>query len=222
MPGKILTRLSVIILGLIIILPSCSAPGAAVTPVEEDTRTSLPAAKQVEPTSTSPGIENSLKLFAPLPGEEITGTVTVHGEGRAFENTILAEVRAGGATLGRNIVTTTADIGQVAEFTTTIRFEPVTVETEGVVIIYTESAKDGSIDQSASVRVRLLPGDAQPTRAGGQPFIKITPPSGNGGTSVLVQGTGFPDGEVVEIRIGGLNTSATSEAYANVTAGKGG
>jgi hypothetical protein len=101
--------------------------------------------------------ENTLKIAEPLPGTVITGSVTVKGEGRAFENTILVAVVAGGKTVGKDIVTTTAEAGQTGYFTITVPVTPVARSTDGYVTIYTESAKDGSIDQQASVNVRFEP-----------------------------------------------------------------
>jgi hypothetical protein len=83
--------------------------------------------------------------------------VTVVGEGTAFENTILVELRAGRDTIAKQVVTTDAEVGQSGSFTTTLALTPVTAPTKGEIVVYTTSPKDGSIDQSVSVPVNLMP-----------------------------------------------------------------
>ncbi|HYO49884.1 MAG TPA: Gmad2 immunoglobulin-like domain-containing protein [Chloroflexia bacterium] len=170
-------------------------------------------------TQMGPPMENSLRIAEPLPGSVLTDSVTVRGEGRAFENTILVEVKAGGQVLGKEIVTTAADTGQVGEFTVTVKLTPVAAPTDGTLRIYTESPVDGSIDQQTSVPVKLMPLDT-PATLTVQPSIHLAPGNGKGGTVVVVSGEGFPAGGDVEVRLGGLQTGATQQVYATTQADK--
>jgi hypothetical protein len=130
----------------------------AVTVPQPQLTAQVPVAVQ----TGAPAPQNSLRISQPLPAATITDSVTVVGEGTAFENTILVEVRAGRDTLARQVVTTEAEVGQSGPFTTTLTFTPVTTATKGEIVVYTTSAKDGSIDQSVSVPVNLVPKASTP------------------------------------------------------------
>jgi hypothetical protein len=186
--------------------------------VPEHTPPPSPASEDGKTQTSTSLPENSLKIAEPLPGTVITDSVTVKGEGRAFENTILVAVVAGGKTLGREIVTTDAEVGQIGYFTTTVRITPVSEPTDGYVTIYTQSAKDGSIDQQASVNVHFEPPVGMTDTGRDAPEITLSPDKGKGGTQVMVTGKGFSPGSEVEIRLGGLSNGATEQPYARTIA----
>ncbi|HEX9988771.1 MAG TPA: Gmad2 immunoglobulin-like domain-containing protein [Chloroflexia bacterium] len=208
-----------LLLILTLLATACGGPATATsTPVEAAQKAQDSTA---DPSSTEmgPPMENSLRIAEPLPGSVLTNSVTVRGEGRAFENTILVEVTAGGQVLGKEIVTTAAEMGQVGEFTVTVKLTPVAAPTDGTLTIFTESPKDGGIDQQTSVPVKLVALDT-PATLTVQPSIHLAPGSGKGGTVVVVSGEGFPVGGDVEIRLGGLQTGATQQVYAATRADK--
>jgi hypothetical protein len=190
--------------------------GAA--PVPQATPTTPSLKIQVASPEAAPTIENSLRIAEPLPGSVISGPVTVRGSGRAFENTILVEVRANDIMLGREIVTTQADTGQIGEFTTTVQIQPVVSLTDATVVIYTTSAMGGSVDQRAEVAIKLAPVPAQTVTS--QPTIRLSPNAGKAGTVVVVMGENFPAGGNVEVRLSRPQTAATEQVYAAAAAGK--
>src|SRR4051812_38909413 len=122
---------------------ACSIGGADLsTPVAQPT---TPGAGTSGIVTTSPN--NSLRVVEPLPGTSLLDSVTVRGEGTAFENTINVEILSDkGVTLGKaTTLTDSAQPDQAGQFTATLTIAPVTADTNGIVKIYTTSAKDGSI-----------------------------------------------------------------------------
>jgi hypothetical protein len=217
--NKIMALLFVLVALIAAACTNIAVGGPALTPTPNGVQ-ATPVATPATPIAGGP--RNTLAISEPLPGTAITNQVTVKGEGMAFENTIIVEVLSHGTMLGRTIVTTEAEIGQVGEFTTTVTFTPVPADTSGEVTIYTVSAKDGNVDQRASVPVRLLaPGSVPPTRIYiSNPNIRISPARGRPGTEITVVGGGFKGASEVQIRLGGLNSGATSQVYATTRAGE--
>jgi hypothetical protein len=174
-------------------------------------------------TSTMFGSRNNtLGIAEPLPNATISDQVTVRGSGEAGDNTVTVEVVAGDVTLGKSVVNITGNAGETGTFVTTVAIAPVKTDTEGLVTIYTRSTSDNSIDQRASVPVRLLAhGNTGATKVrGNQPNIRISPSRGRSGTEVTVVGGGFPAGSQVQIRLGGQNSGTGSEVYAETEAGQ--
>jgi hypothetical protein len=157
-----------------------------------------------------------------LPNEQVGERVTVRGEGIAHEGTIFVEVVAGQVTLGRALVTSEAEPGEVIHFMTEVALAPVATSSDGEVIIYTTSPVDGSIDQRAAVPVKLaVRSGASPTSIyTAQPSIRINPTRGRAGTEVTIVGAGFPPGGEVQVRIGGLNSGTNPHVYATTQAGQ--
>jgi hypothetical protein len=213
------SAVGILLLIIALVATACGGPATATsTPVEPGQKVQ-DATPDPLSTQMGPPMENSLRIAEPLPGTVVTSSVTVRGEGRAFENTILVEITAGGQVLGKEIVTTAAEMGQVGEFTVTVKLTPVAAPTDGTLTIFTESPVDGSIDQQTSVPVKLMPLDT-PATLTVQPSIHLAPGSGKGGTVVVVTGEGFPASGDVQIRLGGLQTGATQQVYAATQADK--
>lgn len=211
------SAVGILLLIIVLVATACGGPATTTSTPIAPTQKSQDATPDPLRTQMGPPMENSLRIAEPLPGTVLTNSVTVRGEGRAFENTILVEVTAGGQVLGKEIVTTAAEMGQVGEFTVTVKLTPVAAPTDGTLRIYTESPVDGSIDQQTSVPIKLVPLDT-PATLTVQPSIRLAPDSGKAGTEVVVSGEGFPAGGDVEIRLGGLQTSATQQVYATTQA----
>jgi hypothetical protein len=97
----------------------------------------------------------SITVTGPAWGATITSPVTLEGNSVAFEGTVQAEVRAddNGAPLGQGYLT--GGSTAMAAFHGTIGFTRPTA-TYGAVVLYTTSAKDGSVMEATVLRVRLL------------------------------------------------------------------
>ncbi|HEX8600957.1 MAG TPA: Gmad2 immunoglobulin-like domain-containing protein [Chloroflexia bacterium] len=162
---------------------------------------------------------NSLRITSPLPGSVITRTLTVHGEGTAFENTFNVDLNIGGNRVANTVVTTDSHVGEPGTFTATLELAPVSATTEGEVSVYTTSAKDGHLDQFASVPVTLMPESAEQTTVTvttSEAEIHLSPERGGAGEQVLIVGDHFPANTDVEIHLGGLNTGVTEHVYATL------
>ncbi len=159
---------------------------------------------------------NSLRITSPVSGAVITRTLTVRGEGTAFENTFNVDLTVDGNRVANTVVTTDAQVGELGTFTATLELAPVSVVTEGEVSIYTTSAQDGHLDQFASVPVTLVPENADQTTVTvttQEAEIHLSPDRGGAGTQVLVMGNNFPANTEVQIHLGGMNTGATEYVY---------
>jgi immunoglobulin-like protein involved in spore germination len=212
-----------ILLAMVVLLPAACMVDMRGTGTVTPTPTRATAVPTAPPTSppTPVSTRNTLAISEPLPDSIITDTVEVKGEGMAFENTIIVEVVANGATLGRSIVTTTAQSGEIGAFTTTVTVGPVSSDTEGLVTIYTTSARDGSIDQRASTPVTIKAhGQTTPITTGNRPNIRISPTRGRSGMGVTVVGSGFRAGGTVQIRLGTVDQGAAPTVYATTQAGE--
>ncbi|HYP39398.1 MAG TPA: Gmad2 immunoglobulin-like domain-containing protein [Chloroflexia bacterium] len=206
------SAVGILLLIIALVATACGGPATTTSTPVAPAQTVQNATPDPLSTQMGPPMENSLRIAEPLPGTVVTNSVTVRGEGRAFENTILVEVKAGEQVLGKEIVTTAAEMGQVGEFTVTLTLTPVAAPIDGTLTIYTESPVDGSIDQQTSVPLKLMPLDT-PATLTVQPSIRLAPGNGKAGTGVVVSGEGFPAGGNVEIRLGGLQTGATQQVY---------
>lgn len=99
--------------------------------------------------SSTPNIE----LDAPAAGAQIDDPLSLTGRARAFEGTVLVSVfeRGGTEPLGEGFVTGRGD-GTLGAFSDQIRWDnPGTGA--GVLVLYTESAEDGSIWEAMSIPV---------------------------------------------------------------------
>lgn len=99
---------------------------------------------------------DDLRLESPNAGSQVSSPMTVSGQSRAFEGTILVSVLARGDTepLARKPLQggSNADLGP---FSGTVRFDAPSGGGAGVVMLTTDSAKDGSIRQATVVPVVL-------------------------------------------------------------------
>lgn len=87
-----------------------------------------------------------------------TSPLAVSGEATAYEGTVQVEVRQAGMeageALGRDFVTAGA-LGNLAPFTTEISFDPPTADGSGALVLYTESAMDGSTQEATVVALNF-------------------------------------------------------------------
>lgn len=228
MPKKLTQNIIIVILTVAVAMASaaCTLGTSAAPNGEQNTpvATSVVPATPEAAVDTTPQQTNrsTLVIDEPTAGAVIGEKVTVRGGGIAFENQITVEVLAGNNSVGKSVVTTNAQPGEIGQFSTTVVLGPVAEDTDGLVTIYTNSPKDGSIDQRASVAVKLVAhGKATPSAArGNHPNIAISPTRGRPGTEVTVVGGGFPPDSIVQIRLGGLTTGTDRKVYAETQAGQ--
>ena len=92
--------------------------------------------------------------------------IAVSGEATAYEGTVQIEVREAGMeageALGRDFVTAGA-LGDFDTFATDIPFDPPTTEGFGALVLYTESAVDGSTVEATVVGLNFGAGSGTPT-----------------------------------------------------------
>lgn len=95
-----------------------------------------------------------ITVDVPGTGDAITSPVTVSGSARAFEGTVLVEVRQDGSRspLGTGFVTGGGDIPR--PFTGQVDFSPPTADS-GALVFLTTSAEDGQVWQAAVLRARF-------------------------------------------------------------------
>jgi len=204
---------------------SCTVGATPVSPTNTPVAGPTSNFTPVATVTSTVQVRNTLAISEPLPSTFIGEKVTIKGEGMAFENTIVVEVISGQGLLGRGIVTTEAQPGQVGHFITTISVAPVAEDTAGLVTIYTTSPVDGTVDQRASVPVTIRASE-QPETPGtrtvpvAKPNIRINPTRGRPGTEITVVGGNFPPNTEVQIRLSSLNLGAAPEIYATTEAGQ--
>lgn len=217
---NITRALAVLILPLLLL--ACNASGNSSPATSEAVPT---IAANVELKQAVTLASTNLHIAAPLPGSVVTRTLTVYGEGTAFENTFNIDLTVGGHTVANAVVTADAPIGELGAFTATLELAPVSADTDAELHVYTTSPLDGQRDQSASVPVKLVPesasGDAG-TATTNTAVIHLNPDRGGAGKQVLIAGENFPAGADVEIHLGGLNTGATEHVYATFRSDAGG
>ncbi len=210
--SNIATAIAVLTLPLLLL--ACNAP-ANTSPANSNVAPTTMASAEMKQAVTLGS--NTLRITSPPPGSIVTRTLTVYGEGTAFENTFNVDLMAGGERIANTTVATDAPIGELCAFTATLELAPVSATTDGELRVYTTSPQDGQIDQSASVPVRLVPENSDQstvTVTTRQAEIRLHPNRGGPGKQVLIAGDNFPANTDVEIHLGGLNTGADEHVYA--------
>lgn len=108
------------------------------------------------PWSVTGATTENIELDVPSGGAPVTSPVHVAGRSIAFEAVVHVEVRGDGQTFGQSLAATTVMGGgtEVAPFRGDVAFTtPAT--TGGAIVLYTDSAEDGSIVEATVVRVRF-------------------------------------------------------------------
>jgi len=108
------------------------------------------------PIVTTELVETSkhIQVEAPLPGSLIRSPVLIKGKAQVFEATLMVVIEDGHNELARQVVTATAGAPEWGDFSVNLPFARPTSK-YGAIIIYTESARDGSIDQKVTLPVRF-------------------------------------------------------------------
>jgi hypothetical protein len=108
------------------------------------------------PWSVLGATTKNISLAVPATGTHIASPVHVAGQSIAFEAVVHVEVRGDHQTFGESLGATTVMGGgtEVAPFSGDVTFDRPTTP-GGAVVLYTDSAEDGSIVEATIVRVQL-------------------------------------------------------------------
>ncbi len=98
---------------------------------------------------------SNIRLVGPTFRNATETPIAISGQATAYEGTVQVEVRGpGGATLGRDFVTAGA-LGTFGPFDAEIAFEPPSTEGLGALVLFTESAVDGSTLEATVVSLNF-------------------------------------------------------------------
>jgi immunoglobulin-like protein involved in spore germination/sporulation and spore germination protein len=100
-------------------------------------------------------------LDTPVLGYPVSSPVTLSGVANVFEATVSYEIVASGALLAEGFTTASCGTGCWGDFAVDVDFS-VPAMTEGEIIVYEESARDGSRINELRYPVTLLPGGSTP------------------------------------------------------------
>jgi hypothetical protein len=98
----------------------------------------------------------AILVESPTPGETVTSPVTITGTANTFEATFLAQLLVGDTKIGEKTVTATSGSGTRGTFSASIPFI-VDVLTDGTLVVFEQSAEDGSPINRVDIPVSFLP-----------------------------------------------------------------
>lgn len=142
--------------------PAASEPAAPASPPVASEPASPPAPGEsvdtdapVEPAPEEEPKGDAVRVRLPQPNAEIAGdTIHVEGEARAYEATVLAEVEDGHNILARGIITATAAAPEWGDFSIDLKLEKLPTNRTLMLILYVESAADGTRKELALIPLR--------------------------------------------------------------------
>lgn len=113
--------------------------------------------KQAEQLEATEFDEYTIKVTNINPGDNLISPITIEGEGVAFENTLIVELRnLEHGTMVKEFVTVKApDVGKSGPFKITLDFD-FDLTKEGFVAVYEESAKDGREVNLVEIPVKFI------------------------------------------------------------------
>jgi hypothetical protein len=143
-----LVAIFLVSVGSIMLLSAC---GKAEAPTEEPTVTVTPAATQTA--------QPAITVDEPQPGDEVTVPLTVKGRASVFEGTVIVAVEKadGTGTFCKTFTTASEGAPGVGSFEAQIAFPPPSEATDARVLVYSESPKDGSVQNLVTVPVVVSP-----------------------------------------------------------------
>ncbi|MFH1484869.1 MAG: Gmad2 immunoglobulin-like domain-containing protein [Chloroflexota bacterium] len=158
----------------LLVLSGCGVarPSAAPVPPEgvkaQPTPTkAVPAPKATSPSPTPKPASapkaastpsTNITVTAPVSGAKISSPVRIRGTARVFEGHLELEVKdASGKVIGKGTTLVTVGAPEWGSFEAAVTFEAPKSEQQGTVEVFTRSARDGSLQDLAAVRVTLLP-----------------------------------------------------------------
>lgn len=163
--------LAVALLALLGILVGCAREGASTRPQgtkPETNQSSQGANENGQATGQNGQAPNQNAKAEPfprsdnivvtelLPGEELSGSFTVRGEARVFEANVQWEIEDGHDILGRGFVTAAKGAPEWGQFEIKAQYKNPS-SPNGMIILFTESAKDGSRQDIVMIPVKFDP-----------------------------------------------------------------
>jgi Immunoglobulin-like domain of bacterial spore germination len=157
--AKPLAAMFVVSVGSVMFLSACKEAEA---PTPETTVTS-------EPAATATAIQPAIIVSEPRDGAEVTVPLAVSGTASVFEGTVIVSVESadGSETFCKTFVTATEGAPGRGAFEAQIAFPPPSQATAGRIRVYSESPKDGSIQDLVAVPITI---------STEQPAIVVTSP----------------------------------------------
>ena len=102
-------------------------------------------------------IENkAFQIFQPTPGEKVKETIIVKGLARVYEGTVLYELEDGHNILNEGFTTATEGAPGWGEFEIIIKLDEKIANDSASVILYEESAEDGSRINELIIPVKVI------------------------------------------------------------------
>jgi len=141
--AKPLAAMFVVSVGSVMFLSACKKAEA---PTHQATVTTTPAA-----TAT----QAAIVLTQPRSGDQVTVPFAVKGTASVFEGTVIVAVESadGSTTFCQTFTTASEGAPGTGSFETQIAFPPPSKATDGRVRVYSESPKDGSVQNLVSVPI---------------------------------------------------------------------
>ncbi|KAB3530685.1 Gmad2 immunoglobulin-like domain-containing protein [Alkaliphilus serpentinus] len=96
------------------------------------------------------------RIYQPAPGAEVKEKIVVKGLARIFEGTVLYEFEDGHNILDKGFTTATEGAPGWGEFEIVIQLDKDVANDSGSVILYEESAKDGSRRNELIIPVKII------------------------------------------------------------------
>ncbi len=201
--AKPLAAMFMVSVGSVMFLSACKKAEA---PSQEQTITATPP---VATATVSPAIT----VTQPIPGDEVTVPLTVKGTASVFEGALIVSVESadGSTTFCQTAATASEGAPSIGSFETQIAFPPPASATEGRIRVYSESPKDGSVQNLVTVPVTISPE---------QPAIVVDSPLCGASVKSPVTVKGTASAEVFEAAVVVVikDSSGQELARANVVA----
>jgi germination protein M len=144
---------SVGLLALVVFAAACGG-------FDEETSSRPPPSPPPPPAPTASTVEEALPAIdveSPAPGAAVTSPLTIRGTANTFEATFMVELRPKqGKPLYKNFVTATSGNGTRGTFEKTLDFT-VDREQPGTLVVYENSAEDGSVVNEVEIPVTIRP-----------------------------------------------------------------
>jgi hypothetical protein len=174
----------------IILIPTETAPA-------EEPTVGVTLTETATPTTLDITIPEAIDIADPLTGTYIFSPYTITGEADpTFEQSLTARlISLDGTELGTSAITIQAEVGQRGKLSGDISFDPKSNQ-DGLLQVFSRSAKDGSIIHLNSVMVKLVPTSDQPedTRLGTELIVINSAKTNQTDGKLVIEAEGKADG----------------------------
>ena len=145
--AKPLAAMFMVSVGSVMFLSACKEAEA---PTQEQTVTAMPPAA----TAT---VRPAITVIEPASGDEVTVPMTVKGTASVFEGSVIVSIESadGSKTFCKTVTTASEGAPSIGSFETELAFLPPSAATDGRVRVYSESPKDGSVQNLVTVPITI-------------------------------------------------------------------